>query len=173
MPSNNASGTIASHQTPPAIVKPTPIRKLPRERGLRVKAYGPLVAKLSFFRRWPEAHARKPTPGKATAPPISSSDQVGFAKSKKSAPQTKPSGTRHRCIHVPRLANRNQSLGNESVRAPQAFRYGVQHPFDIDVHADPLRAGSPVTIFTTVDVSALDANVVRINAAVAPPLGWT
>src|SRR5205807_2936490 len=119
----------------------------------------------------PEAHARKARPGSATSAPISNSSNVGFAKNKKSAPHTNPSGTRQRCIHVPPLANRHQLRGYQHVRSSQTFLDRTEHAFDFDVHADPLRARSSMTIFATANVRTLDANVFRVRTTVSPPFG--
>src|SRR5205814_8011646 len=55
----------------------------------------------------------------------------------------------------------------------QAIRHRVQHAPDIDVHANPFRAGAAMTIHATVDVVAFDADIIRIGTAVPPPLGWS
>src|SRR6185437_9967489 len=77
-----------------ATAKPAAIRKLPKYNGLRVCAYGPLVASRSFLSMWPDAHARTRTPANATAPPSTSEPAVGRANSTYAIPRTKPSGMR-------------------------------------------------------------------------------
>src|SRR5205807_5174761 len=98
------------------------------------------MASASFFLRWPLAHARKASPGNATAPPTIKVRGRGRESKKKSAAHAKPSGTRQRCIHVPPLANRNQSVRRKMTSALQTVRDGVKHPFHFYVHADPFRA---------------------------------
>src|SRR6266851_4740534 len=95
------------------------------------------------------------------------------ASKKKSAAQAKPTGTRHRCIHVPPLANRHKFRARYATCAPQTIRHRVQHAPDVDVHANPFRARAAMTIDATIDVVTFDADVVRVRTAVPPPLGWS
>ena len=50
---------------------------------------------------------------------------------------------------------------------------GIQHGLDTNIHADPVRAGTPVAIDATGYVQPFDAYVGRIRAAVAPPFRRT
>jgi hypothetical protein len=50
--------------------------------------------------------------------------------------------------------------------------YCFKHPLDVNIHTDPIRTRPPVAINATTDVIALDANILRVRAAVTPPFGW-
>jgi len=49
----------------------------------------------------------------------------------------------------------------------------VHYSLDIDVHADPLRASTPMAIDAAVDVRPLNTEVVGVRAAIAPPFSRT
>src|SRR5215472_2396581 len=53
----------------------------------------------------------------------------------------------------------------------ESFRCRVQHCSNVDIHANPLRAGPPMAIDAAVDVVALDTDVVFVRAAITPPFG--
>src|SRR3954468_6153477 len=55
----------------------------------------------------------------------------------------------------------------------QAFSYGIEYTFDFNVHANPLRTRSSMTVLAAAYVRSLDADVVSIRTAVAPPFGWS
>src|SRR5215213_7417786 len=97
MPKNKIIKISASHHTPDAMVNPTPSRKLPRYKGLRVKAYGPETASVLFLRICPEAHARIRIPKIETIAPARRVEGAGFAKIIKIIANKNPSGTRSRC----------------------------------------------------------------------------
>src|SRR5437762_11914313 len=122
---------------------------------------------------WPLAHARKAKPASATAPPAASVSGIGFARSRNSSAQAKPSGTRQRCAHVPPLRATRVHLDRlgKDARAPQPLARGLDHARHLDVHTDPARAGAPVAVRAAVNIVALDADVFPARTAVAPPLG--
>jgi hypothetical protein len=47
----------------------------------------------------------------------------------------------------------------------------MQDPLNLNVHTDPLRARSPVTILATANVISFDADIITIGTAIAPPFG--
>ena len=47
----------------------------------------------------------------------------------------------------------------------------MQDPLNIDVHTDPLRARSPVTILATANLISFDADIITVGTAIAPPFG--
>jgi hypothetical protein len=49
----------------------------------------------------------------------------------------------------------------------------MHYPFDIDIHADPLRASAPMAIDAAVNVRPLNTDVVTVRAAIAPPFSRT
>src|SRR5205085_3813987 len=98
---------------------------------------------------------------------------LGRAKNRKSAAHAKPKGTRQRCIHVPPLANRNQTLRRKIRSALQTIRDRVKHSFHVYVHADPFVARAPVTVLATRDIVSLDADVITVRTAVSPPFCWS
>src|SRR5882762_11008163 len=107
----------------------------------------------------PVAQARNASPGTATTAPTIRVNGRGRAKTKKSAAQAKPSGTRQRCIHVPPLANRYQFRRYQCVGPPQTICHGMEHAFDVNVHADPLRTRPAMTVDSTTDIVPLDTDV--------------
>ena len=64
--------TISNKDQCAAIAKPAAMRKLPKYRGFRVCAYGPVVASRSFLTMCPAAHARIASPTSANDPPTAS-----------------------------------------------------------------------------------------------------
>src|SRR5215217_3631214 len=101
-------------------------------------------------------------PTSATAPPINRERRSGLARTMKSPAQTKPSGTRQRCTHVPPLRATGTHLDHPgcSFGPPQSFTHRRRDFVHADLHADPLRARAPVAVHAAVDVRALDADVV-------------
>src|SRR5687768_14628321 len=96
----------------------------------------------------PDAHARMASPTSATAPPTASERRSGRASTMKTAAQANPRGTRQRCTHVPPLRATNAHLDRLSYHpcAAQALADRLRDARDLDVHADPLRAGAAVTV---------------------------
>src|ERR1051325_4775385 len=55
----------------------------------------------------------------------------------------------------------------------QSLTYGLEYSLNVNIHADPLRTGSPVAINTTIDIISLHTNIFSTRAPVAPPLSWS
>src|SRR5688500_13869230 len=108
---------------------------------------------------WPDAQARIASPTSATAPPTASERRSGRANTMKTAAQANPRGTRQRCTHVPPLRATDAHLGRlrHHTGAAQALADRLGDARDLDVHADPLRAGAAVAVRAAADVRALDA----------------
>src|SRR5258706_12804668 len=105
-----------------------------------VETVGPGLAQVLIFPKRAESQAPKKKPCPGDAAPMASDQLLGRAKNRKSAAHAKPKGTRQRCIHVPPLANRNQTLRRKMTSALQAIRDRVKYSFHFYVHADPFVA---------------------------------
>src|SRR5580658_8667823 len=70
--------------------RPTAAVSVPRYKGLRTRAYGPLCARSRFFSKCPEAHARSAKPSAATGSPTAKETASGAENHRNAATMTKP-----------------------------------------------------------------------------------
>lgn len=128
----------------------------------------------------PEAHARIAMPNTAMGRPIKIVVVVGCEKTIKITANKKPNGTRQRCIHVPALANLQNLLKklpmancrfvvlfliisflylNKSF-AFQSFLNCIKDSLDFNIHTNPFRARTAMTVFSAINVVTFNTYIV-------------
>src|SRR5687767_677598 len=118
------------------------------------------------MREWPIPRPRRRHPRQAQPALVWRRKETPPRKDTRAAPASAES-TFH-LLALPSLSSCFASLrlcGNflpakaQTLSLGKSLFHSPKHSFNFDVHADPLRTGTPMTINTTVNISPFDANV--------------